>query len=434
MSVRSVVRSTVAPYLTPSGRQAAWNLGWMMAGTVVGQACSIVSLLLLTRVLGRETYGALSSVLSLRLYMLVVGAAGMRHVVLRETGQRPESHDSVLTGHLLITGLGGVAIAAVIAVVVSLIPISPDERQLWWIIAVCNIASCMGILSFFDAAHRQAAGAFVTALVEVGGLLALVLLDRSGHLSLTTAGIVLGGKWVAANAALLVVYSLVIHPWRWTYTPTIVREMWQSSRTLLVSRLAGNVPTATGVPLVRFLHGDGAAGLMGLATQAMHAAMMLGALANRVLQPHLAGRFGTRVDFRRRLAVFIVLFYGGVAVAGAVGSWAVIHFYLPEDFAPAWGPCCLLIVAGLAMSLARLLSTYLVVARREGHVARLELWTAGLYLLIVPLLALWASFRGAALGTAVAGAVLIGLTLVAARSVAVPQIAPLADESRDGEM
>ncbi|QDU38824.1 Polysaccharide biosynthesis protein [Maioricimonas rarisocia] len=418
MSVRSVVRSTVAPYLTPSGRRAAWNLGWMLGGTGIGQLCSVASLLLLTRALGRETYGALSSVLSLRVYMLVIGAAGMRHIVLRETGQRPESHDAVLTGHLIITGIAGAVVALAIVIAANFVPISPDERGLWQIIAICNIASCMGVICFFDVAHRQAMSAIVVATVELAGLAGLVMLERNGYLTLTTAGLILGGKWVVANATMLGLYSAIVHPWRWTFVPATVREMWRSSRTLLISRLAGNVPTATGVPLVRLLHGDGAAGLMGLATQAMNAAMMLGAMANRVLQPHVAGPYGRRPEFLRRLGGFIILFYGGVALAGVVGSWAVIHFYLPDEFNPAWGPCCLLIVAGLVMSLARLLSTWLVIARREGHVARIEFWSAGLYLLIVPLLATWASFRGAAIGTAVASGLLIVLTLTAARSTA----------------
>jgi len=90
-------------YLTPAGRLAAWNLGWLMAGTGVSQVCGFVVVLLLTRAFGPEKFGLYAFAMTLHGYMAIISAAGLGPVVIRELTRRPDDIDTIATSYPAIS-------------------------------------------------------------------------------------------------------------------------------------------------------------------------------------------------------------------------------------------------------------------------------------------------------------------------------------------
>ena len=88
---QSFLRRWLGSFFTPAGRQASRNLGWLLAAAIVTQICGLLSVLLLTKSLGAELYGVLAFGLTLQGYLMILGTAGLRAVIVRELTRRPEA-------------------------------------------------------------------------------------------------------------------------------------------------------------------------------------------------------------------------------------------------------------------------------------------------------------------------------------------------------
>lgn len=190
-------------YLTPAGRQAVWNLTWMLAGRITSQVCLVVVILLLTRALGQQRFGIFATALAIQGYIVLLGAAGMPAVIVREAVRRPHQRSEIASTFLGVAWLIGLLGAAALGVTVFFLDISPAERLLL-------IAMCLGAAvasgnpqPLFDALHRQAFPSLTLAAGDVLLLAGIALLWLAGGVSLPAIGLLFSLKWLATVAVMV---------------------------------------------------------------------------------------------------------------------------------------------------------------------------------------------------------------------------------------
>jgi O-antigen/teichoic acid export membrane protein len=115
------------------------------------------------------------------------------------------------------------------------------------------------------------------------------------------------------------------------------------------------VPLNAGVFIVRTLDGDAAAGAYGLANQAATGFYALAVLGVQVVQPHITGVYGLDRSFLRKLALFSLVFFGGLGLLAGVGATLIIRGLLDPAYRPAvplmvflMGCAAMLLVANVA--------------------------------------------------------------------------------------
>ena len=368
------------PYLTKAGRTAASNLFILGVYTLLAQLCALVSVLVLSSTFGRNGFGILSVGLAVQPIMMTIGTLGIRIVVVRE-GSRDASEsrlDILASSHFLLTTIGGIAIGALVVALAVVLPLTHNERVLLCLIAVGNIGQCLSVASFFDAHHRQTTSALIHMAWEGAGLAAILLLVYGGKATIPIVGSFIAGKWILATATGISVYHWGIHRLRFIFSRENVCLLIQSGWPLMVGGLLVLIPSNTGVLFVRTYHGQGDAGIFGLAQQVAFGYLMLAALALRILRPHIAGPFGMQKSFIRKLVAFVALYLSSLYAAVLAGAIFVITVFLPPTYSSAILPMSILLSGAMAFAASRFATNYLVVLHREHGV----LWTNAITALI----------------------------------------------------
>jgi O-antigen/teichoic acid export membrane protein len=353
------VCALVASYMTEAGRRALRNLIGLLAWTALWQASALGSLLLLSLGLAPEQFGMLSFALTAQTYLVLLGSLGCGSIVIREGIQRPSDLDAILTSFLTLTATSSALVCAGSLLVVSLAPVSGEEGWLLSLVAMGSIPASMNLQPLFDIHHDQARGVSVGAVAEALGLLAVVLLWRSGALTLRTLGGVYAVKWSLAWAGQLLVYHAGIRRMRWRRSPGDTRRILRLSWPILFASLLFLLPLGGGVLLVRLRSGPTDAALIGLAYQAASAYLTLASLGLQVVQPHIAGPYGLYPGFLRKLALFAGLLLGCLAALALAVGWAVLRL-LPPVYGGAIVPMAWLLAAAGLLLIARLSHMFLI--------------------------------------------------------------------------
>jgi O-antigen/teichoic acid export membrane protein len=342
---------------------------------------------------------------SLQPWLFTVGTLGTWLMLFREGVQAPERLDQITTNHQVIGLAGSLVVGGLTAGAAGFAPISGEELGLICLIAAGNVATCIALAPLFDVHHRQPLVAVVGLAAEVGVLLGVFVLVKTGSLGLLSLGVVFCVKWWFITVAQYAVYHIVIRPLRWDFCLESARRMLRSSVPLAGSTLIANVPASAGVFFVRLLCGDAEAGLFGVAAQVGFGYLLFSYPALRILQPHIAGQYGLTPSFLRKLvlfsATFLVLLYLGGLAAGVV----VVLFVLAPAYRAAIPPMAALLLAYLFLAVGHIAASYLVVLHREAtvlvvHVGAAVVYVAAALLLVGPLGSL-----GAALAAGLGGGV-----------------------------
>jgi O-antigen/teichoic acid export membrane protein len=223
-----------------------------------------------------------------------------------------------------------------------------------------TVPASMNIQPLFDVHHRQARGVIVAAVMETLALLAVLGLWRSGSLTLPAVGALYAAKWALASAGQLLVYHSTVRRIRWCWSPSDIRQLLRSSWPILFAAMLFFVPLSAGVVLVRLQSGPIDAALFGLAYQVASAYQIFAALGLQVVQPHIFGVHGLHTGFLAKLAMFVMLFLGGVGVLAFAGGWAVVRLLLPPVYDAAVPVMAWLLAAAALLTAGRILSVYLV--------------------------------------------------------------------------
>ncbi|QDU04439.1 Polysaccharide biosynthesis protein [Gimesia chilikensis] len=378
--------------LTANGLQALGNLSSLLVATTVAQLCGLVSVLLLTRSLGAEGYGVFVFALTIQNYLMILGMAGLRPIIVRELIRRPDALNRLWTAYVVITGGLGILLAVVAITAAAILAPTPSEQIVLTIIAIGNVAACLNPLPFYDFRHAQGRSAVIMTVCEVTALGILFAFYFNNCLSLPAAALIFAAKWIGSTAWLWFVLQRDLSELRWDWSKSEPVRLLSSSWKLIVSALLGTIPLTAGILLVRFYHGDAAAGIFGVAMYAPRALLLLVGQLNRVLQPHIMGPYGFTSAFVGRLLFVYSTFVGVIAICGAVGLLFVVSYVLPSEFRPALSSGWVMLGASALLATGALCVQYLVAMHREHFVAMINILMAMLYLtaaiLLIPSYAL----------------------------------------------
>jgi len=389
-------------YLTAAGKQAAWNLSALVVLTVLTHAAALATLLLLTNHLGPAGFGVFAFAISLQQYLYLAGTLGTALVLFRDGIREPEELDSITTVYQSVGLAGSLVVAGLTAGIAWLAPISGAERSLIGLVAAGNVAACLALLPLFDIHHRQPLAAAIGLVAEVATLGAILALAQTGSLGLVSVGMVFAIKWWVITAAQYAVYHLAIHPVRLVFCSKRFGRMLRSSLPLAGSSLVAGVPANAGVFFVRLFHGDVEAGVFGIASQAVGVYLMFSYLAIRILQPHIAGRYGLDRSFLHKLIPFTALFLALLYLGGLAAGTVVILFLLAPVYRAALALMAVLLGAALLLSVGGIAGSYLVVLHRERTLLAAQVAAAVVYVAGVVLLVPSLANQGAALAAALA--------------------------------
>lgn len=148
----------------------------------------------------------------------------------------------------------------------------------------------------------------------------------------------------------------------------------------MFNTLVVTVPVSFGVVLVRYWHGPKETAILGLATQITTVYLMFATLGFRIVRPHIAGEYGCHPGFIKKLFIFTVCYLGSLLLTLYVFSIMVINGFLEESYQQTIIPLGLLLIAAFTMSISRVMSMYLVDARREGRLLIINILVALVFL------------------------------------------------------
>jgi O-antigen/teichoic acid export membrane protein len=383
------LRALFRSYLTAAGKQAAWNLGALVVLAGLTQAAALLTLLLLTNGLGPADFGVFAFAFSLQPYLSLAGTLGTGLVLFREGVREPEALDQVTTVYQVVSLAGSLVVGLLTVTAAWLVPISGAERALIGLIAAGNVAACLALTPLFDAQHRQPLAGAIGLAAEVGTLLAVAALWRTGNLGLVSLGVVFAAKWWLMTAAQYVVYHRALRPLRLVFCRDRFQRLLRSAVPLAGSTAVAGLPANAGVFFVRYFRGDAEAGVFGISSHAAAAYLLFSYLAIRVAQPHIAGRYGLDRLFLRKLVFFTALFLVLLYLAGLAAGAGLVLFLLTPVYRAALLPLAVLLGAALLLSVGVLASSYLVVLHRERTVLAAQVSAAGVYVaaafVLVPL-------------------------------------------------
>ena len=386
----------IRSYFTPAGKEAAWNLGGLIAGTVVSQVCGFVVILLLTRALDSRQFGIYAVAINLYAYMVLFANFGMEPIVVRELHRRPGRCDQITTAYLSISLAAGLFVAAITLMGSFVAETAADEAFVLVCLALAIITTCGRMTPFFDALHRQSLTGLMSAIVDLFWLGTIIWLDVMGTLGLYAVGVVLLARLAVSNLFPLAVYHFRHQRVRIRFDTSEVLTILGSARHLLVMQLAATIPLSAGVFLVRFFHGEAAAGVMGLAMFAAQAFLHLVAMAIRIVYPYITGPYGVELQFRRKLWAFVSCYILLLCAVTVIGLAVVVRWVLGPAYSAVLPLGICLIIGSVPLGFAWLMIQLLVAQSRGRAVSTAQVVAATVFL-VVAVPGTWhASYTGVA--------------------------------------
>jgi O-antigen/teichoic acid export membrane protein len=397
-------------------RQAANNLFWLTSLTILGQLCALGGVFLMTEAMGKATFGLVVTALFMQRYFLRVGCAGVKPIIVREIAKNPDQLDMLATSHFVITLVSSSLVAILTTVVVWLAPVTTDERLLITLLAWGNIAACTNLRPLFDAQHQQPKGAWVTFFSELVALGALMVMCAYGQITFVGVGLVFAGKWLFTTLGQAALYHWTTRRFHWNFSGANIRFLLNSSWPIMLTLIVSSIPLTFGVVIVRYFKGEEFAADIGLAQQLTTAFVTIVGLCGRVIDPHIAGQYGLRKTFIKKLAVFASVMWLTLYAIALGGTYIVFTYIIRQEFSGALLPAALMLLGALLVDIARMGGSYLVVLRRERRVFHANLLTAITFLATVFAFMQIHPVIGTSVATVLAtsvGAVFIGLSLYA---------------------
>jgi O-antigen/teichoic acid export membrane protein len=340
----------------------------MITCRLVGQAALVGVLLVLTRHLSRADFGMFMTALAIQGYVLLVGSAGLPAVVVREMVRRPQDQRRIASTYLSMTGVMGFGAWTVLSVIVIFLPLGPSEKSLLILTSLAAAIASINPEPLFDSQHAQATASMLVVLGDLLLPAAILLLIATNRLTLASIAICLVFKWLLV-VLLLGSNKKVRHLLSSRFVSLQeARCLWRSSCHLLIASALAMVPVSGPTIVARVFSGPQEAAIVGLAVQVLQAYIMIVALMQRLLRPHVAGPYGFDRKFVVKLVLFNVAVLSTLFVCAVMGSYVVVRWILPTEYGAALVPCVIMAGAGFIGGCGSAVTTYLLVMGRERSI------------------------------------------------------------------
>jgi PST family polysaccharide transporter len=237
-----------------------------------------------------------------------------------------------------------------------------------------------------------------------------------GAISLPLLTCFLVAKQILITTCQHAYYWRFVRKLAWAPSGPILKRMARLSWPIMVSSFLVQVPIQGGLLQVKWFRGAEEAGTFAVAAQAMAAYIMLGAIAVRVLHPHIAGPIGCHHTFVKKLLVFLIIALGGTGLIVYAIFFYLIFYQMPAEYAFAGQLLGPLVLSALLMMAHSFADLYLLTRRRSGIMLIIHAVKAAIYVAITSLAAVSFGSYGVAVGGLVAcGIGLFGVGVVLMR-------------------
>lgn len=410
------------PLAEPDGGMASalGGFGVLAGANIIGQALGFVALTIVTRRLGASALGNFNFAISLAVYFGLLANPGVGYVAMRDVSLQPGRLSLVISESLSVQGI---AAAIAYLLLVTLAPwITPNgqARSLVPIVGLSLVVSAMTIDSVLLALRSRVpvAVARIAGQVAYAALVPVFVTRASGPspyawlnvLGLAVTGAIVGGAMWRKHLLHFIAPR-----------PIALWTRLRRSTAIGYSVAMIQLYTRADILLLGYLATPRDVGLYAVASRLPSS---LSAFANMWIQavfPHAAtairenpARFHADVSRVLTAATVVAL----AVVCGAVVFPArLMAAMFGRDFIAAGQPFAILAAAMALVLVEAVLSNILIAGARDKRYARIVTLAAGVnialnFVLIPPL-----ASSGSALATLVTEALLVAMTLVAARSI-----------------
>lgn len=337
--------------LGTDGRDAFGKLVSMISITVVTQLMALASLYLVVKALTVSEFGVLSSALAVQGFGTILSTLGIRPILVRELSRCPERRNELCSAYVVFALCGGALVAGIVFAVLAVLKLQAAETFVFQIVAIGTILAAINPAPIYDADGKQVVSTALTFLAELLSLMLVICLWVNNSLGVIDVACVFAGKWFAMSAFGWGYLFMRSRGFRWHLDRQNLRPLLCSSTPLSAAAMLQTAMISSGPLLARTLGGQTAAGIYGLAHQALVAHMLTMSLAGRIVAPKIAVRYQDS-GFMIRAGNAYVGFAFCLSVAGVVSGLVVLHTFLD----PAYHAAKLLIV--ILMSAAFVRSVY----------------------------------------------------------------------------
>jgi O-antigen/teichoic acid export membrane protein len=378
----------------PTAGAVARTTGVQVVSKALVFVFGIVSITVLTRYLGTETYGQLVLALGFTQALGVLADVGLATVVVRELAARP-GRAAQIAGSAL--GLRLLFAVVVVALCGALSLLFPYPRELRIAIVLAGVPMTVGlatsaIVAVFQARLRMAPAALADVIGRGAGLaaaLVVVVLDLGFYAVVASVAIGAGVTFLFDFVALRSRLGVVVRP-------RVDREQW---RALLRAGIPIGVALAVGelyfradaiiISVSRSFH---EVGLYGLAYRVLELSAVVPGILLAAVFPvlaHAAELDPPRLRAALDTALSVVVRIGApLAVGGAVLAAQIVVTAGGDSFYGAAVPLRILMAAAAVMFVNGLLGYALIARGRQVDALKLGLaglvFNVGLNVLLVP--------------------------------------------------
>lgn len=331
------------------GQDAFRKLVSMMAITVVMQVAALLGLYLVVKTLTVAEFGILSSALAVQGFGTILSTLGIRPILVRELSRHPERRDELCSAYTVIALCGGSIVAAIVFAVLTVLSLQMQETFVFQIVAVGTILAAINPAPIYDADGKQVVSTALSCSAELFAFVCVLGLWANGLLGVVQVACVFAVKWFAMSAFGWGYLFFRRRGFRWHLDRAGLRPLLRSSTPLSAAAMLQTAMISSGPLLARTLGGQTAAGIYGLAHQALTAHMLIMGLAGRVVAPRVAVRYQDR-GFVIRAGVAYVGVACCVSVAGAALGLIVLGFGLQSAYDSARWPLAVLMIAAAIRS------------------------------------------------------------------------------------
>jgi O-antigen/teichoic acid export membrane protein len=335
------------PDLSCEGKQTVRNLVVLLFCQSLFVACQLFNLILWTKALGSEAYGRYVFAAALFPYFFSIGSLGGGVVAIREIRRNSSCFEDIASSFLAIAATAS-GLSTLFAVgILSILPLSDDDRLLFATVAIGSLFPCIGPLPFFDAFHRQGLGAVAITVVEYANLAIILTINRWNALSLPILAWSLFGRWILTTMLQWGLFLCFVHRMSFQLRVATWRRILTASVSPILAALIWSAANNLSVVLVRFRFGNAETAVYGIALMIATAAATMNDLVLRVYAPHILGDNGLRRDFVVRLVLSVTALSLGIAVIAFIGAATLIQIGLEPVYHDLLAPLALMLIANI---------------------------------------------------------------------------------------
>ncbi|MDX2099580.1 MAG: oligosaccharide flippase family protein [Leptolyngbyaceae cyanobacterium bins.59] len=360
---------------------------------LIGSALSLISILVIARVLGPENYGIVTIATGILLFTIWTGKLGLDVYLIRQPDLPPDSAEQILAFYNTV----GVGLCGILWLAVPLFELWTGQaivvQVLRWLIPVIwlEMVASASISMMERELHFDQVGLIETIAQAANYLLAIPLVLAN----FSYWGPIYG--WIL-QYALLMFMGRRCYPvrWRWRWRWNFIREALRCGLAYSGSNLIVSLKALTLPLFVSRFAGLEAAGIIGIATRLADQLGLFRLVISRLSISAIAKLIGNPEATRRAVSQGIV--YQGLIVGPPFALFACCAIWvIPLVFGEQWLPSVpiftLIAVARLIDSVFNLHIATLYAAGHNREVAKFNAWYVGLFWvatwLLLPPLGAW---------------------------------------------